>query len=223
MLRAHATFNMSLIRCRQAPPNAFPCHGNDQTMNIHNILHSNILDSEYFQFKCAYGSAATRRGLMPRSELLTVGDVVDEIYNEVKYVEPFVPGGRSSPSTAFCLLFTVATLNADSWRDPIQLFCMRITEKQLFSLINHRDSPCARRAIAHIHEAAGTFARLDSCICGTRRRPTSCLTTAGTTSTTRSPSKSACVCPHAFRAGWLDTWQRPTRPWCRWASTCAAS
>ena len=42
-------------------------------------------------------------------ELLLFSDVVDEMYNEVKYVEPFVPGGRSSPSTAFCLLFKVTS------------------------------------------------------------------------------------------------------------------
>ncbi|KAJ3106803.1 PRP38 pre-mRNA processing factor 38 domain-containing protein B [Phlyctochytrium planicorne] len=55
-------------------------------------------------------------------------EVVDEIYYKVKSLEPFLKG--TTVSTAFCLLY--------------KLWTMRLTENQVFVLVNHSDSPHIR-------------------------------------------------------------------------------
>jgi hypothetical protein len=51
-----------------------PIHGNSSTFNINNLLHQNILESEYF------------RALY---QLQTYHEVIDEVHASVKHVEPW--------------------------------------------------------------------------------------------------------------------------------------
>ncbi|KAI9323187.1 PRP38 family-domain-containing protein [Dichotomocladium elegans] len=87
--------------------------GNESTMNMNAILYQNILASPYF--KSLYDKK-------------TFHEIVDEIYNEVSYLAPFIKG--TTPSTAFCCLFKMWTL--------------RLTIKQIENLIDHADSPYIR-------------------------------------------------------------------------------
>jgi hypothetical protein len=57
--------------------------------------------------------------------------LVDEIYTQVTYLEPWVAGkGIGTPSTAFCLLY--------------KLFTLRLSVKQIRVLLRHKDSPYIR-------------------------------------------------------------------------------
>ncbi|CAG8631536.1 20188_t:CDS:2 [Dentiscutata erythropus] len=58
------------------------------------------------------------------SELKTYHEVIDEIYNHVESLEPFLKG--TTASTAFCLLY--------------KLWTLRLTVKQVTGLIEHTDS-----------------------------------------------------------------------------------
>jgi len=89
--------------------------GNQQTMNLPQVIYLNIQSSPYF--KDLY-------------RLKTYHEVLDEIYYKVEYLEPFIPGLVNIPSTAFCLLF--------------KCFTMKITEKQMIGMLNHTDSPYIR-------------------------------------------------------------------------------
>ncbi|CAG8799961.1 25936_t:CDS:2, partial [Gigaspora margarita] len=62
------------------------------------------------------------------SELKTYHEVIDEIYNHVESLEPFLKG--TTASTAFCLLY--------------KLWTLRLTVKQVTGLIEHTDSPHIR-------------------------------------------------------------------------------
>ncbi|KAI9104378.1 hypothetical protein K1719_022950 [Acacia pycnantha] len=75
----------------------------------------NILSSDYF--KELY-------------QLKTYHEVVDEIYNEVDHVEPWMTGNCRGPSSAFCLLY--------------KFFTMKLTVKQMHGLLKHPDSPYIR-------------------------------------------------------------------------------
>eukprot|EP00124_Ichthyophonus_hoferi_P001996 Ihof_evm18s121 gene=Ihof_evmTU18s121 len=86
--------------------------GNATTMNLNEIVYTNILASRYF-----------KEDLF---ELKTYHEVVDEIYNSVTDLEPFMPGQGTAASSAFCLLY--------------KLFTMKVTEKQMLGLLNHKDS-----------------------------------------------------------------------------------
>eukprot|EP00730_Choanoeca_flexa_P001809 TRINITY_DN10793_c0_g3_i2.p1 TRINITY_DN10793_c0_g3~~TRINITY_DN10793_c0_g3_i2.p1 ORF type:complete len:364 (+),score=13.49 TRINITY_DN10793_c0_g3_i2:27-1094(+) len=99
----------------QDPPNCFPYKCDRVNMDLGHVLYSNIVENQYFIDRCA--------------ELETFEDVVDEIYNHVTHLEPFIDD-RNATSTAFCLLYT--------------LFCKRLTEKQLDTLVTHTDSPFIR-------------------------------------------------------------------------------
>ncbi|KAL2624287.1 hypothetical protein R1flu_008532 [Riccia fluitans] len=79
------------------------------------VLCMNILSSDYF--KELY-------------RLKTYHDVINEIYNQVDHVEPWMTGNCRGPSTAFCLLYKFLT--------------MKLTVKQMQGLLNHRDSPYIR-------------------------------------------------------------------------------
>ncbi|GLJ35492.1 hypothetical protein SUGI_0713700 [Cryptomeria japonica] len=75
----------------------------------------NILSSDYF--KELY-------------RLKTYHEVIDEIYNQVDHVEPWMTGNCRGPSTAFCLLY--------------KFFTMKLTVKQMHGLLKHEDSPYIR-------------------------------------------------------------------------------
>ncbi|GBC02459.1 hypothetical protein RclHR1_04640002 [Rhizophagus clarus] len=87
--------------------------GSETTMNLNNILYQNIQASPYF--KHLY-------------ELKTYHEVIDEIFNHVESLEPFLKG--TTASTAFCLLY--------------KLWTLRLTVKQVNGLIQHTDSPHIR-------------------------------------------------------------------------------
>ncbi|XP_019432711.1 PREDICTED: pre-mRNA-splicing factor 38B-like isoform X2 [Lupinus angustifolius] len=82
---------------------------------LERVLSMNILSSDYF--KELY-------------QLKTYHEVIDEIYNQVDHVEPWMTGNCRGPSTAFCLLY--------------KFFTMKLTVKQMHGLLKHPDSPYIR-------------------------------------------------------------------------------
>ncbi|KAE8666949.1 Detected protein of confused Function [Hibiscus syriacus] len=82
---------------------------------LEKVLCMNILSSDYF--KELY-------------RLKTYHEVIDEIYNQVDHVEPWMTGNYRGPSTAFCLLY--------------KFFTMKLTVKQMQGLLKHSDSPYIR-------------------------------------------------------------------------------
>lgn len=82
---------------------------------LEKVLCMNILSSDYF--KELY-------------RLQTFSEVVDEVYNQVDHVEPWMTGNCRGPSTSFCLLY--------------KFFTMKLTVKQMHSLLKHPDSPYIR-------------------------------------------------------------------------------
>ncbi|KAF3341570.1 Pre-mRNA-splicing factor 38B [Carex littledalei] len=79
------------------------------------VLCMNILSSDYFK---------------ELFRLKTYHEVIDEIYNHVDHVEPWMTGNCRGPSTAFCLLY--------------KFFTMKLTVKQMHGLLKHLDSPYIR-------------------------------------------------------------------------------
>ncbi|KYQ89726.1 putative U4/U6.U5 small nuclear ribonucleoparticle-associated protein [Tieghemostelium lacteum] len=89
-------------------------HGNDKTMNLDQVLLNSIQSSLYFK---QLGSVRT------------FSDVVDEIYNNVEYLAPYIPNTKS-PSTAYCILY--------------KLFLMKLRDNEMVTLLEHQDSPYIR-------------------------------------------------------------------------------
>ncbi|XP_024543804.1 pre-mRNA splicing factor SR-like 1 [Selaginella moellendorffii] len=79
---------------------------------VEHVVNVNILSSEYF--KELY-------------RLKTFHEVVDEIYNHVAHVVPWMTGNSRGPSPAFCLL--------------CKFFTMKLTDEQVQEFLNHADSP----------------------------------------------------------------------------------
>ena len=108
--------------------------GNQVTMNLNPMIHTNITQSPYFKTNLV--------------ELTTYHEVIDEIYYKVDHLEPWEKnsrrmggqsgmcggvrgvGGGGIVSTAYCLLF--------------KLYTLKLTRKQLQSLLDHPDSPYIR-------------------------------------------------------------------------------
>ncbi|KAI9102017.1 putative RNA binding protein [Phlyctochytrium arcticum] len=82
-------------------------------MNFHNILYQNVISSPYF--KSLYDKK-------------TYHEVIDEIYTEGCYLEPFFKGTHAS--TPFCLIY--------------KLWTLKLTAKQVQGLVKHPDSPHIR-------------------------------------------------------------------------------
>lgn len=101
--------------------NILPMHGNTSNFNINTLLHSNILQSEYF------------RALY---QLRTYHEVLQEIQSSVIHVEPWQTGTSRIPSSAFCLL--------------LKLMLMKVTIKQMKGMLNFEGFP-AIRAIGFIY------------------------------------------------------------------------
>jgi hypothetical protein len=91
-------------------------HGNTTTFNVENVLRQNILSSDYYQKTC--------------EPLTTWDQIVDEIYEHVDHVEPWMSGNARGPSSAFCLMY--------------RLFTLKPNVKQIKDLIDHVDSPYIR-------------------------------------------------------------------------------
>lgn len=126
--------------CQQKPAktgkqhNVLPIWGNEQTMNLNPLILANIQGSSYFKVHLF--------------KLKTYHEVVDEIYYQVKHLEPWERGSRKTAgqtgmcggvrgvgaggivSTAFCLLY--------------KLYTLRLTRKQVNGLLQHTDSPYIR-------------------------------------------------------------------------------
>ncbi|CAB3259274.1 unnamed protein product [Arctia plantaginis] len=114
--------------------NVLPIWGNEQTMNLNPLILANIQGSSYFKVHLF--------------KLKTYHEVVDEIYYQVKHLEPWERGSRKTAgqtgmcggvrgvgaggivSTAFCLLY--------------KLYTLRLTRKQVNGLLQHTDSPYIR-------------------------------------------------------------------------------
>jgi len=111
-------------------------NGNERTMNLNPLILTNIQGSPYFKVEL-FG-------------VKTFHEVVDEIYYKVDHLEPWATGSRKTAgrsqtgmcggvrgvsaggivSSAYCLLF--------------KLYTLKLTKKQVVSLINHCDSPYIR-------------------------------------------------------------------------------
>ncbi|XP_050092838.1 pre-mRNA-splicing factor 38B [Anopheles aquasalis] len=114
--------------------NALPFWGNETSMNLNPLILANIQGSSYFKVSLF--------------KLKTYHEVVDEIYYQVKHLEPWERGSRKTAgqtgmcggvrgvgaggivSTAFCLLY--------------KLYTLRLTRKQVNGLLTHGDSPYIR-------------------------------------------------------------------------------
>ena len=91
-------------------------HGNTTTFNLENVLYQNIQRSLYYTESCA--------------ELENVEQCIDEIYDNVDHIEPWMSGNARGPSTCFCMIYRLALLKP--------------TVKQLKDMIDHKDSPFIR-------------------------------------------------------------------------------
>lgn len=114
--------------------NVLPLWGNEASMNLNPLILANIQGSSYFKVHLF--------------KLKTYHEVVDEIYYQVKHLEPWERGSRKTAgqtgmcggvrgvgaggivSTAFCLLY--------------KLYTLRLTRKQVNGLLTHTDSPYIR-------------------------------------------------------------------------------
>lgn len=117
-----------------APSNTLPIYGNEKTMNLNQMILTNIQSSPYFKVNLF--------------ELKTYHEVVDEIYYKVNHLEPWEKGSRKTAgqtgmcggvrgvgaggivSSAYCLLY--------------KLYTLKLTRKQLVGLLTHSDSPYIR-------------------------------------------------------------------------------
>lgn len=91
-------------------------YGNATTFNLESVLKKNILDSDYYQKSCL--------------QITNWSDLVDEVYENVDHVEPWMSGNARGPSTAFCLMYRMATLKP--------------SEQEVRDTIGHADSPYIR-------------------------------------------------------------------------------
>lgn len=101
---------------RQRAKGMLPLWGPADSFHINPLLLQNIIQSPYFQKTC--------------ENLTDWNAVVDDIYYQVKHLQPFQTAGTKTPSSAFCLLLRLLTL--------------RMTEHQLKLTLEHVDSPFIR-------------------------------------------------------------------------------
>mmetsp|Transcript_96 Transcript_96/g.118 ORF Transcript_96/g.118 Transcript_96/m.118 type:complete len:433 (-) Transcript_96:214-1512(-) len=115
-MRAEEIFETVVEEGRQksCSNSILPLWGPDSTFHFNPLLLRNIIHSPYFQ-KCC-------------EKLLDWNAVIDEIYYEVKSLQPF--SNDKAPSTAFCLILRLLTL--------------RMTDHQLDLTLKHPDSPYIR-------------------------------------------------------------------------------
>ncbi|OEH79547.1 prp38 family domain-containing protein [Cyclospora cayetanensis] len=85
------------------------------TYNVNQLLRGNIMSSEYFKSLHQFKSFQ---------------EVVEELAAFAEHAEPYCAGSTRAPSTLFCCLY--------------KLFTLKLTEKQMHTLLNNRDSPYVR-------------------------------------------------------------------------------
>mmetsp|Transcript_41820 Transcript_41820/g.75105 ORF Transcript_41820/g.75105 Transcript_41820/m.75105 type:complete len:380 (-) Transcript_41820:27-1166(-) len=90
-------------------------HGSKESFNLEAVLRKNILDSEYYRSISTYETWA---------------EVIDEIYESVTSVEPWLTGNARGPSTAFCCMYKLFTLN--------------LSRREIGDTLSHPDSPFIR-------------------------------------------------------------------------------
>ncbi|KAK1445094.1 pre-mRNA-splicing factor 38 like protein [Babesia gibsoni] len=95
-------------------PNQLPMT-NSSTYNLNTLLRNNILNSEYYKSLAAMNSHM---------------DVLNELVQYADHAEPYCSTATRAPSTLFCCLH--------------KLFTLRLTEKQMVSLIDCNKSPYPR-------------------------------------------------------------------------------
>ena len=78
------------------------------------VLRQNVLQSDYYS----------------QLHQLEFYDLVDEIYNVVEHVEPWMSGNARGASTAFCILY--------------RFFAMKLNSRQVQPLLDHGDSQYIR-------------------------------------------------------------------------------
>ena len=89
--------------------------GSKATFNLERVLQTNIVESNYYK---------------QLQQVTAVSDLVDEIYEQVEHVEPWMSGNARGPSTAFNLLY--------------RLFTVPVTVKEMHGMLKHADSPYIR-------------------------------------------------------------------------------
>jgi pre-mRNA-splicing factor 38B len=112
---------------------AMTTHGSQDSMNMNNMLLTNIRVSDYFKLL---------------SEKRTFEEVVDEIYYNVKSAVPWVPGTHNVKSTnGMCGAVrgvSAAGRPTSCFTLVYKCFCLKLTASQINTLINHPDSPYIR-------------------------------------------------------------------------------
>lgn len=93
---------------------ALPQWGSSATHNLEVVLNTNVVESRYFASLHTFEFDA----------------LVDEIYNAVTHVEPWMSGGARGPSTAFCILKRLCVLG--------------LSPRNIRTLLSHPDSPFIR-------------------------------------------------------------------------------
>ncbi|AFZ81640.1 hypothetical protein BEWA_010560 [Theileria equi strain WA] len=88
---------------------------NSTTYNLNNLLRNNILASEYYKSLFS---------------MQTFQDVVNELIQYGTHAEPYCSTATRAPSTLFCCLY--------------KFFTMKLTEKQMYSLLDNSKSPYPR-------------------------------------------------------------------------------
>lgn len=101
-------------RMRSRGRGVLPLWGPEDSFHFNPLLLRNTRQSPYFQKCCR--------------NLSDWNAIIDEIYYEVKHLQPF--STDQSPSTAFCLL--------------LRLLCLRMTDHQMDLTLKHADSPYIR-------------------------------------------------------------------------------
>ncbi|KAL4524470.1 hypothetical protein Ndes2526B_g00475 [Nannochloris sp. 'desiccata'] len=91
-------------------------YGNASTFNLESVLVQNIKSSHYYIKKAL--------------DLDSVHEVIDEIYETVDHIEPWLSGNARGPSSAFCLIFRLGELKP--------------SPPEIREMIDHHDSPYIR-------------------------------------------------------------------------------
>lgn len=101
-------------------------YGNQTTYNLETVLQQNIRNADFYKNDCL--------------KLNNWTQVIDQIFYQVDYVEPWLAGNARGPSTAFCLLY--------------RLFELKPSEDEVHATITHEDSPYIRAVSAAATAAA---------------------------------------------------------------------
>jgi pre-mRNA-splicing factor 38B len=101
-------------------------HGSKETFNVENVLRQNIVNSDYYRNTCM--------------QLTCWEEIIDEIYESVQHVEPWMSGNARGASSAFCLLY--------------RLFSVKMAPAELRQTLDHKDSPYIRAVRVRVGCAA---------------------------------------------------------------------